>query len=215
MDYGAERTVMGWDQAITYTRNYRVAWNLRPYPLVFSFGEHLSKSKVIMPVHTPVPGCRFMILCCHVVLRDVPLLLGLDVLRTFGLTIDFREFKRTSQNQPWSLPQTYAAGHAFFNPFLPRTAKSDPAVQGALPGTRHPHSPFHGGRDSTTASALLSPERTQLIRIDPPGRSAPRLPLGARDAAKINRGVRVLSTVLILTVSLSRVNLPGRHYIQP
>lgn len=92
-----------------------------------------------MTVRVMVPGFCLMILCSHVVLADVLLLFGLDVLRTFALTIVGREYKLMYNNPTWSLPFTYASGHVFVNQFPPQTDRSDAAVKGAPPGTPTVH----------------------------------------------------------------------------
>lgn len=47
--------------------------------------------------------------------RACPRLLALDVLRSYGLTVDFRRKILSSTDPPWRLPFTYSAGHVIIS----------------------------------------------------------------------------------------------------
>lgn len=86
VDSTSGRTVVAWDQAIAYTMSARVPWCILPSSVVIHFGDNLATSKGIMLIRLAFLGQGWIVLDCHVDAADVPLLLGLDVLRTIGLT---------------------------------------------------------------------------------------------------------------------------------
>lgn len=90
MDSGAEKCVMGWSKATRYTTCADLPLKLRPSRVLFRFTKHHAASAGIMEIRLPVPEHRFLLLGCHVVHEDVPLLIGLEVLRAFCLRNDFR-----------------------------------------------------------------------------------------------------------------------------
>lgn len=90
VDAGAERTVVGLNQAWAYSLYARLPWIHRTSAGVFRFRDNWAKSQGIMEICVSVPGHRFLILEGHVVQADLPLLMGLDVLCAFGLTLNFR-----------------------------------------------------------------------------------------------------------------------------
>lgn len=121
VDSGAEGMFMGWDQAVVYVQYAQIPLNVRLSDMVFRFGDHHSTSTVMMDVRISVLGDAFMILNCHVVRAVVPVLIGLNVFRAFGLTMNFGENVLRSTDPSWALPFNYRSGHAFISPSFPFT----------------------------------------------------------------------------------------------
>lgn len=116
LDSGAERTMMAWAQSREYISDARLPWKLRASPVMFRFGDNLVTSTGIMEIRIPVPGHGFMIVNCHVVRSDVPILLGLDAVRALGLVMDFGRNIIRSINRSWTLPFVYISVHALWSP---------------------------------------------------------------------------------------------------
>lgn len=102
-----------WNQAITHSEHAGTQCHLQESSVVFRYGDNLAASRGIMSIRLQVPGHFFMVLDCHVVMADVPFLLRLDVLRAFGLRLDFNRDCLSSASPPWSLPLHYVSDHAF------------------------------------------------------------------------------------------------------
>lgn len=100
---------------MAYADCARTAWDLKPSGVVIRFGDQHVASEGMMSVCFQSRG-TFIALECHFVHAEVPMLLGLDVLRTFGLILDFDTHCLRSSNPSWSFLFTYSSGHAFISP---------------------------------------------------------------------------------------------------
>jgi hypothetical protein len=87
IDTGAERTVIGLKQARAYCRMMKRP--LKPYPNsnVYVFGEDRRKSLGSISIRIPTSQNAFIEVLADVVTANVPFLLGLDLLRKFGLDV--------------------------------------------------------------------------------------------------------------------------------
>lgn len=94
----------------------------------FRFRDELALSDGTIVIRLPSPGEPFLLLYVRVFLADISLLLGLDVLRAFQLSVDFRLDVLTSQSPPWSLQMRYAAGHPFLSPDAMGGSNKRPSV---------------------------------------------------------------------------------------
>lgn len=118
VDSGADCAVVGWAQAKSYAHCARLPWNLRISYVIFRFGDHFSPLVPILFARSPVLGHGFMMLDIHVVRADVPLILGLDALRAFGLKINLVQRYLCSSDLGRRPPLSDTSGQAFISPFL-------------------------------------------------------------------------------------------------
>lgn len=113
VDSGAEVSVIGADQAQAYQAMMGTPMHMTPSSLQFKFGNYLCQSSGVIDVRVPIPNGSFIAFKAHVVRADIPMLVGLDLLRKHELTLDFSSCTITQQRHNWSLPMTFKAGHVF------------------------------------------------------------------------------------------------------
>ena len=109
IDSGAERSCVGWLQAVAYCTSIRQSLPLRRSNNAFRFADEVLRSKGIIEVIIKTSHGSSLTFECDVVNSDVPMLLGLDIMRREGMVIDIS--KMVLRNHEWSLPMGYAYGH--------------------------------------------------------------------------------------------------------
>lgn len=113
-DSGAEVSVIGMEQARAYHKMTGSCMRLTPSTLNFKFGDFLCKSEGVTNVRVPMPQGGFISFAAHVVCADIPMLVGLDLLRKHQLVLDFEACRITQKRNDWHLPMTFKGGHIFF-----------------------------------------------------------------------------------------------------
>lgn len=109
VDTGAERSCVGLPQAKSYCSMIRKDQELNPTKCVFRFGDSMFESKGTRTIKIPTSGKQPLVFRCDVVQVDVPLLLGLDILKRERVVIDISNLIMTGKD--WSLPLTLSYGH--------------------------------------------------------------------------------------------------------
>lgn len=120
-----ERTVVGWEHAVAYIEYALVPWWLEASRAVFRSGDQHVAAEGTMKLCFSIPGHGSMTVHNRVVRADVPILVGLDALRNFGLMLDFKSNCRRSTKPPWNIPFTYTPVHSFVSPSAFCTYKHD------------------------------------------------------------------------------------------
>lgn len=139
VDSSAELKVVGCNEVFPYLRSAGLRWTLRLFIVQLRFRENLTQSEGVLSIRVLVPGQGFMLLEGHVFSTEVPLFLGLDVLRASGLSRDFRKNFLSSSDPPWRLPMTYTAGHAFISSHA--LTKGTTTIYRKNKGSRLPQAP--------------------------------------------------------------------------
>jgi hypothetical protein len=112
IDTGAQRTVIGRQQALAYSRRCGSALQLTPSPSIFVFADQGCKSLGTIKISIPTPQGG-LYLDVDVVEPDIPLLIGLDTLDKHGLQFLSVSNKLQSVKAGWILPVIRNRGHAY------------------------------------------------------------------------------------------------------
>ena len=115
LDIGAQRTCIGFKQALAYCQGYGVKLTLQKSPFTFTFGDGVYPSLGTMKIRIPTPDLSFLDLDVDVVKPDVPFLLGLDILDKHHLVADNVENKLRSRTLGWSIPISRRRGHLYID----------------------------------------------------------------------------------------------------
>lgn len=113
LDTGAQRSVCGLAQAKAYSRLQPNSLSLKPQHMSFKFGHHIAQSIGIVNIRLPQDEFSHMNLQVHVVKMDIPLIIGLDILKSQSLLVNYVENKLEFRNLNISRPITFKRGHVF------------------------------------------------------------------------------------------------------
>jgi hypothetical protein len=96
IDTGAQRSVVGIDQAKAYCELCDIRFRTKPSLTAFRFGDGVFKSLGCIPVRIPTPDGNQIKMDMDVVQANVPMLIGLEVLDRECLVADNVENKLRS-----------------------------------------------------------------------------------------------------------------------
>jgi hypothetical protein len=113
IDTGAQRSVVGIDQAKAYCELCDIRFRTKPSLTAFRFGDGVFKSLGCIPVRIPTPDGNHIKMDMDVVQANVPMLIGLEVLDRECLVADNVENKLRSTKHGWSLSITRKYGHLY------------------------------------------------------------------------------------------------------
>lgn len=106
IDTGAQRSVIGSAQGHAYCRFMNIPYAIEPPKRLrtFRFADKCYRGLGYLEIRLPVNDAHFIQLSIDVVDINVPLLVGLDLMEAFQMTIDTNECKLISKSELWSLP---------------------------------------------------------------------------------------------------------------
>lgn len=113
LDSGAEQSVIGSQQAASYTKATGRKTNVTANTLIFRFGDGESESLGVNRVRISLPYGEHVVVSVHVVNSDITLLIGMEVLCSHKLILDFGNAKIRQGEQTWTLPMVKKNGHTF------------------------------------------------------------------------------------------------------
>jgi hypothetical protein len=113
LDTGAQKAVIGYDQAHAYCRWAGDKYKPRPSRNVFKFGQDVQKPQGIIGVRVLTPDNSFMLINVVKVKADVPLLIGLGTLDAFEMIVDTVENELRAPKAGWSVPIIRKFGHVY------------------------------------------------------------------------------------------------------
>lgn len=113
LDTGAQRSVCGLAQAESYARNHPGSLTLKPRSLRFRFGHHVIQSMGKVNIRIPQGNNSHLSLSIHVVNLDIPLIIGLDVLKSYHLLINYLANQLEFPSTGTTMPLVYKRGHIF------------------------------------------------------------------------------------------------------
>jgi len=93
VDTGAARSCIGYNQAKALWKLQGFKSQIEPSNILFKFGDVVHCSNKIMNLSIPTPNGNELNFKCNIVNADVPLLLGLDVLKRENLIVNVRDLK--------------------------------------------------------------------------------------------------------------------------
>lgn len=115
IDSGAQRTVIGKRQPDKYdslTKNGHVK-RTHQCTTRFKFGNTTYDGLGKLNVRIPIVDDYFIDVEASILDVDVPLLIGLDVLKRLKVILDFSEFTMSSTSEDWTVPLARKLGHAY------------------------------------------------------------------------------------------------------
>lgn len=115
IDSGAQRTVIGRQQATEYTEitgTTRMA-DTNSGVTKFIFGDSSYDGLGRIVIRIPIINDYFVDIMAQIVNVDVPLLLGLDVLERLKIVLYFNDYSMSSIAEDWTVPLIMKNGHAY------------------------------------------------------------------------------------------------------
>jgi hypothetical protein len=112
VDTGAQKTVIGLPQAMSYCRFIGKTFKLQRSNKVYRFGVDKQDSLGSIAIYKPTPA-YVITLNVDVVRANVPLLIGLDVVDANGLTADAVSNKLKCPKGGWETPLVRKIGHMY------------------------------------------------------------------------------------------------------
>ena len=109
VDTGAARSCIGMKQAKALAKIQGANQEVKKSNVIFKFGDITHKSLGTMQISIPTPNGNNMTFRCDIVPADIPLLLGLDVMRREGLIINVRDLEL--EHNDWSMPMKVRNNH--------------------------------------------------------------------------------------------------------
>lgn len=113
LDTGAQRSVCGLSQARAYDRSQPRSLKLSPQSMRFKFGQQISQSIGTVNIRIPQDEASHITLDIHVVDLDIPLIIGLDVLKAHSLLVNYVENVLEFRELNVRRPLTYKREHVF------------------------------------------------------------------------------------------------------
>lgn len=117
VDSGAQKTVIGADQARSYCAlvNGQMKRVDGLQKLIYTFGSHQHSGIGQVNILVPISHSFFLSFDADVVDANVPLLLGLDVLTSYRMILNFADDEVTSKADGWRLPLIRKGGHVYLD----------------------------------------------------------------------------------------------------
>lgn len=113
LDTGAQRCVIGLNQARAYCRAMQIPFKMKPSRVQFRFGDGTYSALGSLKISIPTPQGSSISWNFDVVKADVPMLIGLDLLDEFKLVVNNVTNKLMCLTQKWSLPIIRQLGHLY------------------------------------------------------------------------------------------------------
>ena len=113
IDSGAQRSVIGFDQAVAYAQLVQRKWKHVEAPRRYRFGDGVRPSCGTIEVRIPLDRDSYLRLNVDIVHADIPLLVGLEFLREFQAVLNFRFGNCVFSATGHTFPFEYKFGHAF------------------------------------------------------------------------------------------------------
>lgn len=113
VETGATSSVVGLSQAQAYYKESGRPFQLIPSKRRFRFDNGSQKSLGTIELRLPTPIGSFIRRPVDVVSADIPLLLGLDLMRDHGFIIDLPAMEIHQRTEGWSIELAFKVGHLF------------------------------------------------------------------------------------------------------
>ena len=113
LDTGAQRAIIGLNQAKVYCRFVGCKFKPRKNNNVYRFGVDRQVAVGSILIRIPTPGNSIIVLSVDVEKADVPFLLGLDVMDRFGLYLNTVKNKLVCPRFGWKMDVTRKLGHVY------------------------------------------------------------------------------------------------------
>lgn len=114
LDTGAQRSVCGIGQARAYYKLYHGSLTKGGSTSRFKFGKQLAQSIGSIRVELPVEKSTHISVTVDVIQMDIPLIIGLDILRPCKLSVNYVDNTLHYCNEGVTQPLTYKHGHVFY-----------------------------------------------------------------------------------------------------
>lgn len=114
LDTGAQRSVCGRNQALAYDKIHPGALKKRHSSTQFKFGEQLATNTGIVWIKLPIHKNMHNDLHVNVIDLDIPLIIGLDILKSQRLSVNYIDDSLHFCNEDIERPLTYKFGHVFY-----------------------------------------------------------------------------------------------------
>lgn len=113
IDSGADKSVMGYEQARDYCTSKDANLDLVASPLRFKFRNSTHRSEGTMEVRIQITGEAYIAVNTDVVRADLPPLIGLEILSGHTLILNFADRSLQQLGQDWKIPMKFSNGHVF------------------------------------------------------------------------------------------------------
>ena len=115
VDTGAQKSVIGKPQAQAYCKEARIPFKPKPRHgrRLYKFGDRKFEGMGLLEIRIPVTDDFFLSFDVEVVNVDVPLLIGLEFLDTFKVSIDLANDRMLSRGGEWEIHLKTDQGHLF------------------------------------------------------------------------------------------------------
>lgn len=113
LDSGATESVTGLQHTQAYSGRTGHTLHLRPSPTKYKFGD--GEKQCIRSVHVriPIPNNRHIPIDIDIADADIPMLLGMDVMKSHRLLLKLGSLTVFSQQEQWTFPMHAHHGHIF------------------------------------------------------------------------------------------------------
>lgn len=116
VDSGAAVSTVGIPQILLYCERYKVALSLEKERAAFAFGESVHNTCRIITAKLPLPNNSFVQIPVSVVNIDVPIFVGLDILRKHKMILDYDANVLKITNPKWQMTFTFIDYHSYIVP---------------------------------------------------------------------------------------------------
>lgn len=115
LDSGAQRTVIGQLQANAYMKIVGNEYETvqRCMSKMFRFGTSVHESVSVIKIWLPLGDDHFVKIFAHIIPIDVPLLIGLDIMKYLKIIINFADSTLQSSDGKWKAPLVFKYGHMY------------------------------------------------------------------------------------------------------
>eukprot|EP00171_Calliarthron_tuberculosum_P005221 IDg5221t1 len=113
MDTGAQKSVVGLQQAKAYCREINIPFELLKDSQMFRFGKGNSKAIGKIQLVIPTPG-SMIVIKVSVIRENIPFLIGLDVMDRYSLQTLTVFNKIQCVSESWEVPATRKFGHVYW-----------------------------------------------------------------------------------------------------
>lgn len=115
LDTGAARSLVGADRYVALCKELGHQLKRRPSGTTVKFGSSSFQSRVSFATRINVAQDQFIQLNVDIVNGNIPFLIGLEVMKKYGLTLDFAVDEFRDHACTWTRIMSYHQGHAFIS----------------------------------------------------------------------------------------------------
>lgn len=115
IDSGADQSVVGINQTKACTRQTGRTIKTVVEPLPFKFGDGQRRGVGIFYTRIPLPYQKHIHIPDHIVHAEIPILIGIEILREEKLSLIFRDMIVQKRGQDWRIPMRIKYGDIFID----------------------------------------------------------------------------------------------------